>query len=80
MASAVALQGFMDKLGMYPIQQSFDMITMLGFLVLIGTVVNNPILIHKENDNDQDSHGGIFLPEQVCNLIRNGLSIEQHEH
>ncbi|RKZ72944.1 MAG: AcrB/AcrD/AcrF family protein [Gammaproteobacteria bacterium] len=35
----------LDKLGLYPIQQSFDMITMLGFLVLIGTVVNNPILI-----------------------------------
>jgi multidrug efflux pump subunit AcrB len=35
----------LDKIGLYPIQQSFDMITMLGFLVLIGTVVNNPILI-----------------------------------
>jgi len=27
------------------IQQPFDMITMLGFLILLGTVVNNPILI-----------------------------------
>jgi multidrug efflux pump subunit AcrB len=35
----------LDKIGFYPIQQPFDMITMLGFLVLIGTVVNNPILI-----------------------------------
>jgi len=35
----------LDKLGLYPISQPFDMITMLGFLVLIGTVVNNPILI-----------------------------------
>ena len=35
----------LDKLGLYPIQQPFDMITMLGFLVLIGTVVNNPFLI-----------------------------------
>ncbi len=26
-------------------QQPFDMITMLGFLILMGTVVNNPILI-----------------------------------
>jgi len=25
--------------------QPFDMITMLGFLILLGTVVNNPILI-----------------------------------
>ncbi len=35
----------LDKIGLYPINQPFDMITMLGFLVLIGTVVNNPILI-----------------------------------
>ena len=32
-------------LGLEPLQQPFDMITMLGFLVLVGTVVNNPILI-----------------------------------
>jgi multidrug efflux pump subunit AcrB len=32
-------------LGLDPVQQPLDMITMLGFLVLIGTVVNNPILI-----------------------------------
>ncbi len=37
--------GHLDKIGLYPINQPFDMITMLGFLVLIGTVVNNPILI-----------------------------------
>ena len=27
------------------VQQSFDLISMLGFLILLGTVVNNPILI-----------------------------------
>ena len=37
--------GKLHWIGLYPIQQPFDMITMLGFLVLIGTVVNNPILI-----------------------------------
>jgi multidrug efflux pump subunit AcrB len=37
--------GNLDRIGLYPINQPFDMITMLGFLVLIGTVVNNPILI-----------------------------------
>ncbi len=31
--------------GMAAIQQPFDMITMMGFLILLGTVVNNPILI-----------------------------------
>ena len=31
--------------GLGGFHQSFDMISMLGFLILIGTVVNNPILI-----------------------------------
>lgn len=31
--------------GWQAIQQPFDMITMLGFLILMGTVVNNPILV-----------------------------------
>lgn len=31
--------------GLTAIRQPFDMITMLGFLILVGTVVNNPILI-----------------------------------
>ncbi|MDP4535683.1 efflux RND transporter permease subunit [Alkalimonas collagenimarina] len=34
-----------SMLGMNGFQQPFDMITMLGFLILLGTVVNNPILI-----------------------------------
>jgi multidrug efflux pump subunit AcrB len=39
--------------------QPFDMITMLGFLILLGTVVNNPILIvdemrHRLNDRGLD--------------------------
>ena len=32
-------------LGFEPLNQPLDVITMLGFLVLIGTVVNNPILL-----------------------------------
>ena len=35
----------LDTIGLQNINQPFDMITMLGFLVLIGTVVNNPILL-----------------------------------
>ncbi|NEV64866.1 efflux RND transporter permease subunit [Thiorhodococcus minor] len=50
----------LDKIGLYPIQQPFDMITMLGFLVLIGTVVNNPILI---------------VERAVVNLRECGLSV-----
>ncbi len=36
---------FLPAFGFAAIQQPFDMITMLGFLILLGTVVNNPILI-----------------------------------
>ncbi|WP_347332440.1 efflux RND transporter permease subunit [Marinimicrobium locisalis] len=39
-------------LGLGGFSQPFDMITMLGFLILMGTVVNNPILIvHRAISN-----------------------------
>ena len=37
--------GNLSLLGFADIYQPFDVITMLGFLILVGTVVNNPILI-----------------------------------
>ncbi len=37
--------GRLPALGLMDIRQSFDMITMLGFLILAGTVVNNPVLL-----------------------------------
>lgn len=37
--------GWLPALGLPAIRQPFDMITMLGFLILLGTAVNNPILI-----------------------------------
>ena len=37
--------GMLPRIGLAPISQPFDMITMLGFLILLGTAVNNPILI-----------------------------------
>jgi len=37
--------GWLPAIGLAAISQSFDMITMLGFLILVGTVVNNPILL-----------------------------------
>ncbi len=40
-----AFGAWLPALGWPAIHQSFDMITMLGFLILMGTVVNNPILI-----------------------------------
>ncbi|MDO7597644.1 MAG: efflux RND transporter permease subunit [Pseudomonadota bacterium] len=43
-ASAVLIA----SIGFNPIVQPFDMITMLGFIILLGTVVNNPILIVEQ--------------------------------
>jgi multidrug efflux pump subunit AcrB len=40
-----AVGGQLPLIGIDALQQPLDMITMLGFLVLVGTVVNNPILI-----------------------------------
>ncbi len=41
--------------GLEAVHQPFDMISMLGFLILLGTVVNNPILIvHRAMANVRD--------------------------
>ncbi|MFK7731484.1 MAG: efflux RND transporter permease subunit, partial [Pseudomonadales bacterium] len=44
--------GVLSFLGLPTVSQPFDMISMLGFLILMGTVVNNPILIvHRAVSN-----------------------------
>jgi multidrug efflux pump subunit AcrB len=44
--------GLLPVLGLKEIVQPFDMISMLGFLILMGTVVNNPILVvHRSVEN-----------------------------
>jgi multidrug efflux pump subunit AcrB len=43
-----AVGALLPMFGLRAIEQPFDMITVLGFLVLLGTVVNNPILIVDE--------------------------------
>ncbi len=54
--------------GMNAIHQSFDMITMLGFLILMGTVVNNPILIvHQAMVNFRDQ--GMAAQEAVREAV-----------
>jgi len=40
-----AVGAALPAFGLDPVHQPFDMISMLGFLILMGTVVNNPILI-----------------------------------
>ncbi len=42
------LGGLLPLVGVAAISQPFDMITMLGFLILMGTVVNNPILLVEQ--------------------------------
>ncbi len=44
-------------IGIAPIRQPFDMITMLGFLILLGTAVNNPILIVERTIQNFKEHG-----------------------
>ena len=47
-----AVGGLLPLVGVSALVQSFDMISMLGFLILMGTVVNNPILIvHRAVQN-----------------------------
>ena len=47
-----AVGGWLPAVGLAAIIQPFDMISMLGFLILMGTVVNNPILIvHRAVSN-----------------------------
>ncbi len=47
-----AIGGILPWFGLRALVQPFDMISMLGFLILMGTVVNNPILIvHRAVSN-----------------------------
>jgi multidrug efflux pump subunit AcrB len=50
-----AIGAGLPLLGLRAIVQPFDMISMLGFLVLMGTVVNNPILVvHRAVQNTNE--------------------------
>ena len=59
----------LDQIGLNPINQPFDMITMLGFLVLIGTVVNNPILIVELTATNLKKRG-MNIVEAVTEAVR----------
>ncbi len=51
-----AVGSVLPVFGLAAIVQPFDMISMLGFLILMGTVVNNPILIvHRAVNNMQQA-------------------------
>ncbi|MCB1204494.1 MAG: efflux RND transporter permease subunit [Verrucomicrobiae bacterium] len=59
-------------IGLPAIRQPFDMITMLGFLILLGTAVNNPILIVERSV--QNFREGVLSPvEAVRDAIASRL-------
>ncbi|HMA98230.1 MAG TPA: efflux RND transporter permease subunit, partial [Wenzhouxiangella sp.] len=67
------LGGLLPMLGLQAVSQPFDMITMLGFLILLGVVVNNPILLVDRTLSNL--RGGIADPveavkEAVATRIR----------
>ncbi len=67
------LGGALPMLGMTAITQPFDMISMLGFLILMGTVVNNPILVvHRavSNCNEQGMAAADAVQEAVAARLR----------
>ncbi len=65
--------GLLPLLGLNAIVQPFDMISMLGFLILMGTVVNNPILIvHRavQNTNEENMAPLAAVEEAVSARLR----------
>ncbi|WP_455203124.1 efflux RND transporter permease subunit [Kaarinaea lacus] len=61
---------WLAQLGMNTTHLSFDMISMLGFLILMGTVVNNPILIvHQAMVNVRE------LKMHAIQAVRNAVEL-----
>ncbi|WP_016955772.1 efflux RND transporter permease subunit [Catenovulum agarivorans] len=58
-----------NSLGMH---QPFDMITMLGFLILLGTVVNNPILIVDQSRRNIEA-GMTDIKQAVTSAVQTRL-------
>ena len=59
-------------LGLGSLHQPFDMISMLGFLILMGTVVNNPILIVDRAMQDM-KNGNLSAIEAVREAVASRL-------
>ncbi len=64
--------GLLPVVGLSVVHQPFDMISMLGFLILMGTVVNNPILIvHQAMTNVRNL--GMAAREAVHEAVESRL-------
>jgi len=64
--------GLLPTIGLMPLSQPFDMITMLGFLILMGTVVNNPILVVDQARRNL-SQGGVSVVDAVVDAVQTRL-------
>jgi multidrug efflux pump subunit AcrB len=66
------LGGKLPMLGIAAISQPFDMITMLGFLILLGTSVNNPILIvDRTMENRRDGMASLdAVKDAIASRLR----------
>ncbi|GAB58907.1 efflux RND transporter permease subunit [Rheinheimera nanhaiensis] len=62
----------LSLVGLGGFHQPFDMITMLGFLILLGTVVNNPILIVDQSRHNL-KNAGIAVTEAVMQAVATRL-------
>jgi multidrug efflux pump subunit AcrB len=65
--------GWLPYVGLAAVSQPFDMISMLGFLILMGTVVNNPILVvirMMENIRDRAMSINAAVTDAVNSRVR----------
>ena len=65
-----AIGEWLPKIGAQAISQPFDMITMLGFLILMGTVVNNPILIVHQTISNVHERG-----MKACEAVHHAVAL-----
>ncbi|TLU67132.1 efflux RND transporter permease subunit [Thalassotalea litorea] len=63
------LGALLPTFGLSAYHQPFDVITMLGFLVLIGTVVNNPILIVERSIANIKQHS-LTIKEAILEALK----------
>ncbi|MGJ8680182.1 efflux RND transporter permease subunit [Paraglaciecola sp.] len=62
----------LQHIGLSEFHQPLDMITMLGFLILLGTVVNNPILIVDQTRKNMQQKG-VEVLEAVRGAVKKRL-------
>jgi multidrug efflux pump subunit AcrB len=65
--------GWLPLVGAVAISQPLDMITMLGFLILLGTAVNNPILVVEQARSLRRAQPGLPVHEIVSQAVASRL-------